>query len=586
MTSIEPEQMKPQLTEHTVLLDPPSSSEQAIDDYDYEDNDNEDSDNEDDIRQVLDDHRAHHLTLAWHARPTVGIICFSVLIYFMQESVGLSSSVVLLLRMLCKYSQSNDDSISTCSDPKVQVFVSSVQMRMLLLGGALSCAMSGKLGGLSDRIGRRKVLIYCGVCSLMGRLFLLYIVRPNATYSPLLIIFAAIFNGLAGGNVVLLSLASSYITDIVESKKRTRALGFVMGSFYAGMGAGPLLGSYIVRATGDPRLSLWTGVGFASLFLLLMIFIAESRPTLLRTRSQSMHLARKASFASQRSGAHSIAHRAAYSVVDVFKPLKLLWLPRHKTLGFTPRFNVMMLVLVECCLFFTGVSMGGVVVLYSTANYNLTSEMLGYYISLVGTSKTIVLYTVSPACLYLLKRLFNQHTHAPDWIDFCLLLFGSINELLSPFIVYKSGSMAGVYASAIFGALGAFVTPTVCSTIMKYYSDGKSGEVFGALSLLKNILAMIGPSAGLFIYSCTVSYDPKFVFLFMAGIVCIGIIASICLRIHEDASITGFIKPRTSSISSLGDEAADSVPASPMRVYDAVRRGSAGGVSPRDPVSF
>nr|QFR37109.1 MFS transporter [Cyberlindnera americana] len=570
-----PRNPKSGVLETSALLER-TTSEQAIEDDDEEDN-----------LRVLRESRLHHSTLAWHSRPTVVVLCLALFVFFLSESTGLPSFIVLFFQSICRYAFSMEPELQTCSEGRVQSVISNVQLQLNFICGALSCVVSGKLGEISDRVGRRHMFIYVGFLNMLTRFMDIYLVSPNVSFNKLAFVVRYITFGLSGGTIVMVSLASSYITDIVESRLRTRALGFLMGSLYSAMALGPLLGSFIVSETGNPMTALYFCASLSVLFLVLMFFVlVESRPQLLRTRSQSMHLVRKASFSSQVSGRSGVITHSAKAMIDVFAPLKLLWLPRHRVLGFKPRFNVMVLVVMECFLFVAAMSIGSVIVIFSTATFNLNSQQLGYFISLVGMGKTFVMYIVCPLILHLLKLKFKSHTHAPDMIDFMMLLIGTTGELLTPILVWKSKSVYWIYAAGLCGALGALVTPTVQSTIIKYFPESKSGEVFGAISVLKNILGMIGPVMALFIYGQTVSIYPKLIFVILGAFIAFAAISSFFLKMHDELELSQFIKPRTDSVVTSDNESETiPVPASPMRAYDVIRRGSA-GPSPRDPVSF
>lgn len=123
------------------------------------------------------------------------------------------------------------------------------------------------LGRLSDRIGRKKVLIISQIGTFLAwSLFLLAFMLPetqlweqnNAVTGqyimtlPLIIIFLArIFDGFTGGNI---SVANAYMSDISTDEDRNRnfgkmgastSLGFVIGPTFSGLLASTLLGEIL-----------------------------------------------------------------------------------------------------------------------------------------------------------------------------------------------------------------------------------------------------------------------------------------------------------------------------------------------------
>jgi len=99
------------------------------------------------------------------------------------------------------------------------------------------------LGELSDRIGRRKVLIYSLIGSLTGYiLFAIGIIQMN-----IYLLFAGrIIDGITGGNIAVIY---SSLADISDDKSKPRNFGLVGMAF----GIGFVLGPFIGGITSDPE---------------------------------------------------------------------------------------------------------------------------------------------------------------------------------------------------------------------------------------------------------------------------------------------------------------------------------------------
>ena len=92
------------------------------------------------------------------------------------------------------------------------------------------------LGGLSDRAGRRPVLILC----LLGA-SLAYLLLGLA--ETLLLLFVAVV--LAGGASGTLATAQAYIADSTPPERRAKGLGLIGAAFGLGLMAGPTLGGLL-----------------------------------------------------------------------------------------------------------------------------------------------------------------------------------------------------------------------------------------------------------------------------------------------------------------------------------------------------
>lgn len=92
------------------------------------------------------------------------------------------------------------------------------------------------LGALSDRYGRRPVLLICLFGTSLG-----YLMLGLANTLPL--IFLAVFiDGLTGAN---LTTAYAYIADVTTKENRARGMGMVGAAFGLGLMAGPALGGLL-----------------------------------------------------------------------------------------------------------------------------------------------------------------------------------------------------------------------------------------------------------------------------------------------------------------------------------------------------
>src|SRR5947199_1610493 len=99
---------------------------------------------------------------------------------------------------------------------------------------------SPALGDLSDRYGRRPVLIF----SLAGTV--VSFVMLALAHSIAILFVARIVDGLSGGNI---STARAYVADITEPKDRARAYGILGAAFGLGFILGPALSGALAHVS-------------------------------------------------------------------------------------------------------------------------------------------------------------------------------------------------------------------------------------------------------------------------------------------------------------------------------------------------
>jgi DHA1 family tetracycline resistance protein-like MFS transporter len=103
------------------------------------------------------------------------------------------------------------------------------------------------LGAISDRYGRRPVLVFSQLGSSLGYLLLGIVMNlhwANAAYALILIYCSRFIDGLSGGNI---STAQAYISDVTTRENRAKGMGVLGAAFGIGFAAGPALGAGLVK---------------------------------------------------------------------------------------------------------------------------------------------------------------------------------------------------------------------------------------------------------------------------------------------------------------------------------------------------
>src|SRR3954471_16016459 len=109
---------------------------------------------------------------------------------------------------------------------------------------------SPALGDLSDRYGRRPVLVF----SLAGTV--VSFVMLALAHSVVMLFLARIVDGLSGGNI---STARAYVADITEPKDRARAYGLIGAAFGLGFIMGPALSGVLSKISYTAP--IWAAAG-------------------------------------------------------------------------------------------------------------------------------------------------------------------------------------------------------------------------------------------------------------------------------------------------------------------------------------
>ena len=120
------------------------------------------------------------------------------------------------------------------------------------------------LGRLSDRFGRKPILIASQLGTLTGFIML------GFANSMLLLFISRIIDGLSGANI---STAQASIADSTNERTRTQGLGLIGAAFGVGFVLGPILAFVVLATTGQNYQAVaWTAAIFSFISILLTTF--------------------------------------------------------------------------------------------------------------------------------------------------------------------------------------------------------------------------------------------------------------------------------------------------------------------------
>ena len=148
-----------------------------------------------------------------------------------------------------------------------------------LLGiySAMQCFFAPILGRLSDRIGRRPVLLVSVIGTSAGFLLM------GLANSLWLLFLARVIDGVTGGNI---STAQAYIADITPSEQRSRGMGLIGAAFGLGFIFGPAIGGILSRVSLAAPF-LFAACLAAANALAIYWFLPESLPAHRRNQAQA-----------------------------------------------------------------------------------------------------------------------------------------------------------------------------------------------------------------------------------------------------------------------------------------------------------
>jgi MFS family permease len=130
-------------------------------------------------------------------------------------------------------------------------------------------------GKLSDRIGRRPVMLISNLGAAGSYALFAFACSMNGTAGLIWILISRIFAGICGAN---LSVASAYIADITPPEKRTARMGLIGMAFGLGFIFGPAIGAFSIEIFHSKQAPGFVAASFcAANFILGWFILGESR---------------------------------------------------------------------------------------------------------------------------------------------------------------------------------------------------------------------------------------------------------------------------------------------------------------------
>ena len=306
---------------------------------------------------------------------------------------------------------------------------------MLALYSACQFLFSPILGVLSDRFGRRPVLLV----SLAGAA-IDYLVMAIAPELWLLVIGRAIA-GITSANM---AVATAYITDISTEEERAKRFGLFHAMFGIGFIIGPVLGGIL----GDIWLrspfliaALLNGVNFA----LALFLLPESRPGHKGTRF-------------------------TWSTLNPFKPLA--WALTFKAL--------IPLMAIYLIMNLVGTVYGTVWAIFGEDVFAWNGMMIGLSLGAYGLLHAIAqAFLTGPAVARLGER----------WA----LLLGMACEIAAMLVMALSGQGWLVFVIMPIFALGGIGMPALQSLLTRQVDSERQGQLQGVLASLVSLASVFGP---------------------------------------------------------------------------------------------
>lgn len=369
--------------------------------------------------------------------------------------------------------------------PVVPLMVTNVGAQAIQLGlllavySAVSFFMSPYWGRLSDRVGRKPILIV----GLFGYA-LSFLVFGFASHMLWLMYVSRIIGGGFSGAVTATAMA--YIADVTDVENRTKGMAFAGMSIGFGFIIGPAVGGLL----GGVNISLpfFVAAGLAVLNALWGLFALDESMTPEVREARQQH-----------TNGQRLSRWAAFQ-----GPLKYMYM-----VDFVSQFTISAL---EGCL-----------QLFEMWKIHATPEQIGWMFFISGVVGALIQGGI--------VRRYVTHGREVPTLYIGLFVSGVGLVLL----IFSSNFATAALYMTIFGAGNTVIKPTLTSLVTKETRVGQ-GLANGLLSSMDSLARMVGPVLATLVYEVHVNLP--FLLASAVAILAMGLVASYQVAKRHD----GFMK--------------------------------------------
>jgi MFS family permease len=419
-----------------------------------------------------------------------------------------------------------------CRLPEIQTAVATFKLCISILSGVLAAIIAPKVGALSDRYGRTRMLAYVNSGQILNEFITILAARFPDTVPYQWLLLGAFFDGLAGSFISSQAIAHSYAADCTPASSRNVIFGYFHGLLFTGIAIGPALAGYIIKITGDIISMFYIASSCHILFFLLLIFvIPESVP---RSRQRTA----REKYRRESLAQGNPSWKTKLRNFNVLEPLKILYAPNSPP---EVRRNLILLAATETIV--SGVGMGAAVVilLYSNYRFGWNIWQQAKFTSIVNSCRVANLIVILPLVTKIYRSRFPPAHSRPlspgptalegtDSFELSVIRFAILADSVGFLSYGLSASGTSFTLSGAIASIGGIGSPTMQAALTKHVPKESIGQLLGAMGLLHAIARIIGPTLFMGIYAVTVKSFPQAYFFIITLMFGLGFGVSLFVR--------------------------------------------------------
>ncbi|CAG8668226.1 2180_t:CDS:2, partial [Racocetra persica] len=272
------------------------------------------------------------------------------------------------------------DVVEDCNSKEVQSMASKFLAMLNLCSAIPAIFRAGPYGSLSDRRGRRIVLLLPTIGAVISTIINILVGTYYKSLSLYFLVVSPLIDGITGGFLPVKAAFYAYATDCTPIERRNIVFSRLQSAIFIGFAIGPLLGGIILKFTDNLLSGFYVNLTIYIAFCIFVIFILPeslSKETSDKNILQQKHM----KDALKRKSKHFIW---IWHIIDMFKPL-LLFLPRKTRIQSDNNATIQQLS--EARKTVTSIAFMGsqtLFFLYTAKKFSWTAVEQGYFFFMMG----------------------------------------------------------------------------------------------------------------------------------------------------------------------------------------------------------
>ncbi|KAI0101647.1 MFS general substrate transporter [Nemania sp. FL0031] len=513
--------------------------------------------------------------LPWWKRPTVYWLLGPYLLATLAFGGMIVPKIELIVTLVCRHyfaeRQILDPSGALspvtiggsnpqCNTAPVQKNVAAFTLVLSALAGGLSAFTAPKLGSLSDRYGRRRLLVLTSCGGIMNEIITIFAAKYPDVLDYRILILGMFFDGISGSFTAVAVLGNSYVSDCSPPSKRGVFLGYLQACLFTGLALGPVIAGKFTLWTGSILSIFYVALGCHICVILFFWFVVpESLSKKRRLAAQEKYLAEQETLQTalpssvERVFGSRLPSWIAGDRLRTWLVLLLNANPLAPLKMFVPsgrqnrqlRRNLLLMGFIDTVLIAASLGAGTVLILYAKFMFNWGTWESSRFISVVSFFRVLVLLVLFPTVNYFfrvrpLRRQQELHgdshigeTHSgADNLDVWLLRLALVCDLIGVigYVFVRTEEL--FILSGVCTAFGGLASATIQSTLTKQVPAEQVGAMLGAMGLLHAVSRVFAPIVFDGIYAATIESFPQTFVVVLASLFGLSVLASQFVRPH------------------------------------------------------